>query len=71
MAAQTTVHGFPLTYDENAEAGMRYLRDNLDYAEARVFFDQARSRGAAPFEDSQDRQFTLAYKNNAYTLTRR
>lgn len=50
---------------------MRYLRDNLDYAEAKVFFDQARGRGSAPLEDSQNRQFTLWYKNNAYTLTRR
>lgn len=71
MVLKTTVHGFSVIYEEKAKTGIEYLRDDLDYKEARVFFDQARQRGSAPFEDDEDRQYTLFYKAGTYTLARR
>lgn len=71
MAEKTTVHGFSVIYEQNTIEGIRYLRDDLDFNEARVFFDQARARGFSKFEDDEDRQYTLFYKGGTYTLTRR
>ena len=71
MAEKVGIHGFAVTYEENAEEGIRHLRDDLDSEEARVFFDQARSRGSAEFEDDEDRQYTLIYQNGSYALLRR
>lgn len=68
---KTTIHGFGVYYEKDAYAGITHLRDDLDFAEARVFFDQARSRGSANFEDDEDRQFTLSYRGGVYTLLRR
>lgn len=71
MPEKTFIHGFPVTYEENAEPGVRHLREDLDADEARVFFDQARLRGSAAFEDDGDRQFTLFHRAGAYILARR
>ena len=71
MAEKTNVHGFNMDYEENAMEGIRYLRDDLDFNEAKVFFDQSREKGSAEFEDDEDRQFTLFYKDGIYTLSRR
>ncbi len=72
MSQKTTVHTFfTVAFEENAHDGIRYLRDDLDYKEAKVFFDQARIRGSAEFEDDKDRQYTLTHQNGAYTLVRR
>lgn len=71
MAEETTVHGFLVGYEQNAIEGIRYLRDDLDFNEARIFFDQARQKSSAQFEDDEDRQYTLFYKNGVYTLVRR
>lgn len=68
---ETSVHGFSTVYDENAYVGIEHLKDDLDYEEARVFFDQARQRGSAPFEDDDDRQYLLTHKNGKYFLKRR
>ncbi len=57
--------------EENAREGIGHLRDDLDSEEARVFFDQARQRGSAEFEDDEGRQYTLIYQNGSYILTRR
>jgi hypothetical protein len=66
------IHGFKTKYEENAKEGMKYLLYDLDREEARVFFDQARLRKRAKFEDDQDRQFTLIYnQDGTYTLLRR
>ncbi len=59
MIKKTNIYGFYITYEESVYDGIRYLRDDLDFEEARVFFDQARQRGYANFEDNQDRQYTL------------
>jgi len=71
MAEKITIHGFIVVYEQNAQPAVQYLRDDLDFNEARVFFDQARLRGQAMFEDDEDRQFTLLYKDGVYTLIRR
>ena len=63
--------GKKIEYEKNAYDGIKYLRDDLDSLERRVFFDQAKMRGEAPFEDDEDRQFTLLHKSNTYTLLRR
>lgn len=68
---KASIHGFPLLYDNVSADGMRYLRDNLDYEEARVFFDQSRERGSCKFEDANDRKFILSYKNGAYEVIRK
>ncbi|OGC47424.1 MAG: hypothetical protein A3A94_03245 [Candidatus Portnoybacteria bacterium RIFCSPLOWO2_01_FULL_43_11] len=68
---QGRAHGYPLDYDDNGYNGMKYLKNDLDNSEARVFFDQARRRGYAEFEDDNDRQYTMSYKNGKYTVTRR
>ena len=57
--------------EEDAQTGMEYLRDNLSYEEARVFFDDARNTGSAPFKSDRGEHFELTYENGEYTLKRR
>jgi len=86
MAEKINVHGFNVVCEENAAEGIRYLvkehslfstprsarvRDDMDFNEARVFFDQARTKSFSQFEDDEDRQYTLFYKGGSYTLARR
>lgn len=71
MIQKASIHGFPIVYDEKTKAGMEYLRDDLDFTEARVFFDAARAKGSANFEDDNDRQFTLAYQKGVFILMMR
>ena len=51
---KTSVKGHKVIYEKRAARGINYLRNDLDYAEARVFFDQARMRESAPFEDDNE-----------------
>ncbi|MDP1629473.1 MAG: hypothetical protein Q8L57_02530 [bacterium] len=71
MPQKTAIYNFTVIYEENAKEGARHLREDLSFDEARVFFDQARLRGSAQFEDDEDRQYTLIYQNGVYVLTRR
>ncbi|MFA6354283.1 MAG: hypothetical protein WCX12_01200 [Candidatus Paceibacterota bacterium] len=71
MTQKTDVHGFVVVYEENSREGVAYLRDDLDLNEARVFFDQAKIKGSAEFEDDDDRPFTLSYHDGEYTLIHR
>lgn len=71
MFQKTSVHGFIVSYEPIAIHGIYYLRNDLDLEEAKVFFDQAKLKGKASFEDDQERQYTLFYQNNAYLLTKR
>ncbi len=71
MIRRIFIHNFPVTYEENASEGLRHLKDDLDINESRVFFEQAKKRGSAQFEDDEDREYTLFYKNGAFTLVRR
>ncbi len=64
-----SIHGFITTYDETARIGVRWLRDRLQFDEARVLYDEAHMRGEAPFEDDLRNDFTLVYnRDNTYTL---
>ena len=66
------IHGFKVRYEEDAWFGIEYFRRDLDRAEARVFFDQAKRKKFASFEDDQDRDYTLSYNNDgSYNLSRR
>ncbi len=66
------IHGFKTEYDEKTEKAVDYLANDLDKKEARVFFDQAKLRGYAEFEDDNEGQYTLKYKgDNLYLLIRR
>jgi len=69
---EVKIHGFKVKYEDNAKAGIDYLRYDLDSEEARVFFNQAKLKKYAKFEDDDDRQFTLSYSSDGtYTLIRR
>lgn len=71
MPETTIIHGHHTAYEKDAYEGVRYLKVDLDFKEAEVFFREARTRGSADFEDDKDRQFTLIYRDGVYTLTRR
>lgn len=64
------IHGFFINYDEKDYAAIRYLRDDLQTPEVKVFFDQARARGKAPFEDNYEHKFLITYSGGIYTLSR-
>ncbi len=68
---ETSIHGFHVIYEDHDYPGIRYLRDDLDQREAKVFFDQARQRGSAQFESDGELNFTLAYHDGEYALSRR
>jgi len=66
------IHGFKVEYEDNVKRGVNYLLYDLDREEARVFFDQARLRKHAEFEDDEEGQYTLNYNgSNFYTLVKR
>ncbi|MBI2451306.1 MAG: hypothetical protein HYV52_03190 [Parcubacteria group bacterium] len=67
------IHGFKVMFEENAREGVQYLEADLDLNEAKVFFDQAKLKGSAQFEDDEERQFTLMHQRNDhnYVLIRR
>lgn len=68
-----SVHGFWVEFEENLRDGIRYLREDLQYGEAKTLFDAARLRGSAEFEDDYDRDWTIIYNRGkgTYTLIRR
>ena len=57
---QTYIHGYKVKYEDNAYSGVDYLKNDLDSKEASVFFNEARRRSQAPFEDDDDRDFILS-----------
>lgn len=67
------VHGFLIEFDEELKDGIRYLRDDLQYGEAKTLFDAARFDGEAEFEDDYDRDWTIIYNRgkDTYSLVRR
>jgi len=71
--AKESVHGFVVQFEEKDRDGVRYLRDDLQYNEAKTIFDAARIRGNAEFEDDYDRDWTLIHNSDMgnYTLVRR
>ena len=69
---QTYIHGYKVKYEDNAYSGVDYLKNDLDSKEASVFFNEARRRSQAPFEDDDDRDFILSRNSDgSYYLRRR
>ena len=54
--------------EENINYGINYLSYDLSPEESKVFFDEAKIKGQAQFEDHYHRNFTLIY-NSDYTYT--
>ncbi|RJQ14516.1 hypothetical protein C4553_00365 [Candidatus Parcubacteria bacterium] len=71
MVRKDTIYSFSVSYEENAQEGARYLKEDLAKEEAMVFFDYAKRNGSAQFEDDDDRQFTLLYQEGSYVIIRR
>lgn len=62
-----------MKYDpETCRGGVRYLLDELNREERKVFFDRAYEKEYAEFEDRDGRNYTLYHqRNEVYLLTRR
>ena len=62
--------GFYLNYPNTDEAYrvIKYLRDDLSNDETKVFFNQARVKGSAAFEDERERKYRIVYKSGTYSL---
>lgn len=66
------IHGFSVLSDESVKHGLDYLDYDLQYEEAKVFFDEARLRGEAQFEDDHEHQYVLRRNDDGtYALTGR
>jgi len=66
------IRGFKVRYEEGDQSGINYLFYDLDAEESRVFFDQAKQKKYAAFEDDKEGQFSLSYtKDGSFTLMRR
>jgi hypothetical protein len=64
-----SIYGFIVNYNEECRNGVNYLRNDLQREEAIVFFDQARLKGKAEFEDEMENNYTLVYnRDGTYTL---
>jgi len=64
-----TVHGYWVKFPQELYDAIRYLRQDLQYQEAKTLFESARSRGEAQFEDDMDRDYTLIYNRGEATFT--
>lgn len=66
------IHGHLVRYDDDLIDGMHYIENKLDENESKVFFDEAKRRGVAEFEDNLRHNYDLTYNKDAsYTLTKR
>ncbi len=65
------VHGYKVSGDDDAKEGIVYLDERLDYDEAKVFFEHARTRGSAQFEDDEGRNFTLVRASDGTYLVKK
>ncbi len=63
MAGTMFIHGHPVRYDESDEHGVHHLTQ-LDIPSAKVYFDHARMRGSAEFEDLHGRKFVLEHNHD-------
>ncbi len=70
MPTETTIHGFIVAYDEESAEGVNFLRDQLKFDEAKIFFDQAERKKSVELKDDQNRLYRLSYAKNKYSLSR-
>ncbi|OGZ17326.1 MAG: hypothetical protein A2Z78_00745 [Candidatus Nealsonbacteria bacterium RBG_13_36_15] len=69
---QISIHGYITKYEDKDYNGIRYLLEDLQYDEAKVFFEQARLHGSAQFEDDFEGQYILNRNpDGTYDLGRR
>ena len=73
MIKEIWIGYYRLKYEDqetNVTYGVQYLQYDLQPEEAKVFFEQAKIKGQAQFEDDYERQFTLKYEygDDSYTL---
>lgn len=68
MEKKTTIRGHIILHDLNAAGGVKYLLYDIDPHEAKVFFDQAFSKGFAYFEDKMGYNYKLVYHGSEYKL---
>lgn len=71
MAEEKFVHSYKITYEKEAEDGIRYLNDKLDGEYAKVFFVYAKNYHTAPLEDQNGKKYELSYEREVYILTRK
>ncbi len=72
MAETKYIHDYRVRYDSDAKEGAYHLKDHLETAESKVFFEMAKKNKLCQFEDNADRNYTLEYEgNNLFVLTRR
>jgi len=67
---KTFIKGHTVEYDDDAKGGVRYLTYLIDAEEAKVFFNQAFSRGSASFEDQMGYDYKLSLNGSEYRLER-
>ena len=66
------IHGRKVSGEDDVKRGMDYLDHKIEYNEAQVFFDQARQKGQAQFEDEQGRNYSLIFnRDGTYRVDRR
>jgi len=69
---QISIHGYRTKYEDEDYNAVRYLLEDLQYEEAKIFFEQARLHRSAQFEDEFEGQYELSYNpDGTYTLSRR
>ena len=72
MTHKYNIHGHNVSFEEDAKKGAEHLAYDLSLQEAEVYFQQAKFKGKAQFEDDQDRDYTLIRsKDGAYSIERR
>ena len=66
------MHGHKVYYDDNASGGAYFLHHHENDEEAKVFFDQAKSKGHIVFEDSENRHYKLSHnQDGTYGIERK
>ena len=65
---KTTIKGHIVSFDEEAHNGVRYLLYQIDWQEAKVFFNEAHRHNSAVFEDHFGTKFKLIHHGGEYQL---
>jgi hypothetical protein len=69
MVKKVSIWGRIVSYDDSVvRPGINYLTNQLEADQAKVFFDQAFSKGSAVFEDHMGLKFELLHKGSEYQL---
>ncbi len=72
MSISRDVHGYKVYSEEDAKEGLNYLDNDIQADEAKVFFDQAKSKSSVYFEDEEGHNYALLYKkDNTYWVYKR